>query len=594
MIQNVLLVEIRKALEALGLKAETEIKLEHSVDPQFGDYSTNIALILDKKTSEGPKILAAQIKEKILAGQPKEIKEIQIAGPGFLNFYLTDEFFISALKEIISTPDNFGQTGVLAGRKVMVEYTDPNPFKEFHIGHLMSNIIGESLGQIIEANGAETKRACYQGDVGLHVAKALWGMFKLEGELPKEKVPLTDKIKFLGRAYALGAAEYEEGTEDAKQGIIIINKKIYKRSDSKLNELYDLGREWSLEYFETIYKRLGTNHNEKENKAFDFYFFESETGPAGQKLVEEGLAKEVFEKSDGAVIFHGEKHDSSLHTRVFLNAEGLPTYEAKDLGLAKIKANRYPADSYYTVTGNEIKDYFRVVMTALKQLEPDLASKIKHVPHGMLRLPSGKMSSRTGQVITAESLITDVKAKVFEKINERDLTKEEKEEIAEKVAVGAIKYSILKQSIGKDIIFDFDKSLSFEGDSGPYLQYAYTRALSVLKKAEINLKIPRDEVSGEAQRSNLERLHKGSTSIGALEKLLYQLPEVVERSYQELAPQNLVSYLIEVAGAYNSFYANNKIIGSEEEAYRLMLTMATTIVLKNGLTLLGVPVLEKM
>jgi arginyl-tRNA synthetase len=578
MINKWLIEEILGAIRSLGLEVEEgEIRLEHPTDRTLGDFSTNVAMVMAKKAGSNPKDLAEQIKAQILKVKDENIKKIEVAGPGFINFYLAPEFFAKSLEEILNNNETFGHTNILEGQKVMVEFTDPNPFKEFHIGHLMSNTIGEAIARLIAGNGAEVKRACYQGDVGLHVAKTLWGMFKMENELPKEEATLTEKLKFLGQAYALGANEYETGSENAKEGITIINKKIYKKSDPKLNEFYSLGREWSLTYFETIYVKLGTK--------FDYYFFESETAELGQKLVEDGLAKNIFEKSDSAVVFRGENFDLHLHTRVFLNAEGLPTYEAKELGLAKIKASKYPADSSISVTGNEINDYFKVVLRAMQELLPDLASKIKHLSHGMLRLPTGKMSSRTGQVITAESLIEDVKVKVLEKIKERELADDEKNEIAEKVAVGAIKYSILKQGIGKDIIFDFDKSLSFEGDSGLYLQYAYTRALSVLKKAE-EKNVP------ETKFQNSRNLVSGS--IEPLEHLLYQFPEITERAYHELAPQYLVSYLIEVAGAFNSFYAQNQIIGSDAENYRLVLTKATSIVLKNGLNLLGIPVLEKM
>lgn len=545
-------------------------------EPTFGDYSSNVAMVLAKSTGQSPKDLALAIKNKILEQANPDIKDIQVAGPGFINFYFADEFLAVSLKEINSSQEIFGQTGALAGQKVMIEFTDPNPFKEFHIGHLMSNTVGEAISRLIEENGAETKRACYQGDVGMHVAMTLWGMLKLEAELPKEEALISEKIKFLGRAYAFGATEYKEGSENAKDGIAIINKKIYKGSDPKLKELYDLGLKWSLDYFETIYARLGTK--------FEYYFFESETAEIGQKMVEEGLAKNIFEKSEGAVVFHGEKFDPHLHTRVFLNAEGLPTYEAKELGLAKLKAGKHPADIYISVTGNEINDYFKVVLRAMQELMPDLALKIKHLSHGMLRLPDGKMSSRTGDVITAESLIADVKEKVLEKIKERDLSEEEKNNIADKVAVGAIKYSILKQAIGKDIIFDFEKSLSFEGDSGPYLQYTYARALSVLKKA--------DKSDGaEKPEDELRALPASARTLNAL---LCRLPEVTEDAYRELAPQHIVSYLIEVASAFNSFYAQNQIIGSDHEAYFLALTRATSIVLKNGLNLLAIPVLEKM
>lgn len=563
---------IKKTLQELNYP-EIEVKLEHP-ELSFGDYSTNVALVLAKKIGDEPEQIAQAIRENLLSqADPNMIADIKIAGPGFINFYLTTDFFARSLEALIAEPENFGQNQILAGKKILIEYTDPNPFKEFHIGHLMSNTIGEALSRAISYSGAELKRACYQGDLGLHVAMTLWGMLKLEGEMPGPEADLSTKVKFLGRAYAFGSSEYREGSENAKEGIVIINKKLYKKSDSKLNELYDLGRKWSLDYFETIYQRLGTK--------FDYYFFESETGEIGQKIVEEGLANNVFEKSEGAIVFRGENFDPKLHTRVFLNAEGLPTYEAKELGLAKLKAARYLADTFISITGNEINDYFKVIQQALHEIDPDLSTRILHLSHGMLRLPEGKMSSRTGKVITAELLIDEVKEMVRTKIKDRELSAEERQSITEAVAIGAIKYSILKQSIGKDIIFDIEKSLSFEGDSGPYLQYTYTRARSVLLKA------------GE-RGSDFRIMRDNNLPLSDLERLLYRLPEIVESTYLDLAPQKMATYLIEVAGTFNSFYAQNQIIGGEYEDYFLALTQATTIVLKRGLDLLAIPVLEKM
>ena len=319
-------------------------------------------------------------------------------------------------------------------------------------------------------------------------------------------------------------------------------------------------------------KKLGTK--------FDEYFFESEASPIGKKLVEENTGK-IFEESDGAIIFKGEKY--GLHTRVFINSEGLPTYEAKDLALAKIKSERFDYDKSIVITASEQKEYYKVVLEAMKQISPEFAEKTKHITHGMMRLPSGKMSSRTGDVVTGESLIDEVKCRVLEKMKDSDI--KEKEDIAEQIAVGAVKYSILKQSAGKDIIFDMDKSLSFEGDSGPYLQYSHTRANAVLEKAK-------EEKIKTSFKTGLKTSFLETTE---LEKLLYRFPEVVERANKEYEPHYITTYLTELAGAFNSFYAKERIVEESDTApYKVALTSAFQTTIKNGLWLLGIKAPDRM
>jgi len=548
MIREELKKAIKEAISVLGFEIE-DIHLEHPADLSYGDYSTNVAMVLGKVNSRNPKELAQEIADKI--SENKSIEKVEVAGAGFINFYLSQEFFTESIKEILKEKDKWGSNGSLKKQKIIVEYTDPNPFKEFHIGHLMSNAVGESISRLVEFSGARVVRANYQGDVGLHVAKAIFG---------KQKNP---EMPF-GDAYAYGSQNYEDNKDEIKE----INKKVYEKSDESINKLYDEGRKVSLEHFEEIYKKLGTK--------FDEYFFESETGPKGYKLVEENIGK-IFEESDGAVIFKGE--DVGLHTRVFLNSEGLPTYEAKDLALAQVKSERFDYDKSVVVTASEQKEYYKVVLEAMKKISPELASKTKHITHGMMRLPSGKMSSRTGDVITGESLIDEVQARVFNKMN--DLSIENKAQISEQIAIGAIKYSILKQSAGKDIIFDMDKSLSFEGDSGPYLQYSHTRASAVLEKAK----------KGKIKTSFKTNL----TETIELEKLLYRFRDVVERANMEYEPHYVTTYLTELASAFNSFYAKEKIVDDSNTApYKVALTEAFKITMKNGLWLLGIKTPERM
>ncbi len=502
----------------------------------FGDYAVFI-----KGDTEA---IAAKIKAQMT--NVKEIDHIEIKG-NYINFFLSREFLQEELERITASKD-FGLGDSLKGKKIMVEYTDPNPFKQFHIGHLMSNAIGESIARLYEVNGAKVIRVNYQGDVGLHVAKAVWGL---------------QQGKQLWEAYAYGNQRYDDDRYDQDSHTIeeidAINKKLYDRSDPEINKRYDEGRKVSLEYFEKQYERLGTK--------FVHYFFESEMGPKGHEIVRQH--PEVFEKSDGAVVFKGEEY--GLHTRVFVNSAGLPTYEAKELGLNQEKFKLYNPDISIIVTGNEIVAYFNVLLKVTALVLPDVASKTRHIPHGMMRLKSGKMSSRTGEVITADELIEQVKEKVGGK---------------EEVAIGAIKYSILKQSIGHDIIFDFDKSLSVQGDSGVYLQYTFARLQSILSKSDS------EDTKG---KTNFEELIEKEEL--DLIKHLIEFPDAVEEASSQLAPHRVALFLYELANKTNCFYEQIHILTDENiprKSARLLLIKIVADILKRGLSLLGIEVLNKI
>jgi arginyl-tRNA synthetase len=557
------------ALKDLEIEASNFV-VEHPENFDNGDYSTNVAMFCAKKLSTNPKELAEKIVAKILENKGRHfIENVEVAGAGFINFYLAQEFFIDNIKEILKQKEDFGKNDLLKGKKVMVEYTQPNPFKPFHIGHLMSNAIGESVSRIVEYSGAKIIRANYQGDVGPHAAKAIYGLLKFG--MPDEYKSVSGKAQFIGDAYVKGSLMYDSD-EEAKKKIDELNKKVYDRSDKKINEIYDWGRSITLEAFEEIYEMLGTK--------FDKYYFESAMAPIGEKIVRENIGK-VFEESDGAIIFHGEKHDEKLHTRVFINSKNLPTYETKEIGLTITKFEDENPDISIVTTAVEQEQYMKVVQKAISLMHPDLENRMKHITHGMMRLASGKMSSRKGNVITGESLIQDSVDVVLEKIKDRELTQNEIYDISRKVGVSALKYSILRSSIGSDIIYDFEKSISFEGDSGPYLQYTTVRANSILNKIK---------------DFDLEKKKEIPEEIINLEKFLYQFPEVVERSYKEFAPHHIATYLTELASSFNTFYGNTKILDEENRfaKYHLELVESFSQIMKNGLWLLGIEVPEKM
>ena len=538
---------IENALAGKGAEGVT-FAVEWPGDMSHGDYAVNAALAAAKQLGVSPRELAEELATGLREDLGDDAALVEVAGPGFINVTLSREYLARALA---SVTDTWGTGTTHAGQRIIVEYSNPNPFKEMHIGHLMSTVVGESFSRLIENQGATVIRDSYGGDVGPHIAKALWA-------LRRDGVTEPANASEIGNAYAQGATAYEK-SEEVKAEIDILNQELYKGEDTELLALWQRGREVCLSAFREVYEVLGTK--------FDYYFFESETAPIGMDVVKSGLAKGIFEESEGAVIYRGEK--KGLHTLVFITSRGTPTYETKDVGLAFLKEERVHSDRSFIVTAAEQVGHFQVFLAALEEIAPLLAKKTEHIPHGFLRLTSGKMSSREGTVVTAASLINDVIEKAKEK-NDDPL-------IAEQVAVGALKYMILRQAPGSDIIFDFERSLSLEGDSGPYLQYALVRAKSVIAQSEETPSV--DDAPSQAY---------------LLERMLTRFPRVAERAEEEKAPQHIATYLTQLAGEWNAFYANERIRGGEHEAYKLKIAEVFVRTMERGLWLLGIPAPERM
>lgn len=560
---------IYETLSAIcGKKGVTStFTLDQPEEASHGDYATNIAFPLSKHLGKSPKETAGLLLDDLRGELSETVEKMEVAGPGFINFFLkddirTDEAELYAVSDLVKE----GTKG-----KVIVEYTDPNPFKLFHIGHLVPNAIGESIARLYEAEGYEVSRVCYQGDVGMHVAKTLYAIRSDFAQEPHADATLREKVAYLGSAYAHGNDAYEHD-DTKKQEIADLNKMIFSRSDSAVNELYDLGKTWSLDYFETIYAKLGTK--------FDHYIYESEVGDDGVRIVRENLGK-VFVESDGAVVFKGE--DVGLHTRVFINSMGLPTYEAKELGNTYKKDALVPgAVQSVVVTAKEIDDYFRVIQEVLKQIDQPLADRLLHVSHGILRLPEGKMSSRKGNIIPAEELIDMVSERIKDRLEDMKVEGEDKVKLVDDIAVAAIKFSILKSAPGKDMVFDFEKSLSFEGDSGPYLQYTHARLCALLSKAE-------------AAGIDIES-YSIETPERELEQAIIGYANVLDKAYTTLGPHHLVQYLLSLARAFNTVYGRQQIVGDDKErsAYYVMLATATKKIVAHGLHTLGIVAPERM
>ncbi|CAN5680497.1 arginine--tRNA ligase [soil metagenome] len=545
---------VQKELAKLGADS-VSFAVEWPADMAHGDYAVNAAMAASKALGKSPRDIAEALLPAIVEGLGEDAASVEIAGPGFINITLSGRAVSARLAS--AREESWGRNLDQDAKRVMVEYTDPNPFKEMHIGHLMSNVVGESVARLTEYAGAHVMRANFQGDVGPHVAKALWA-------LRKKGITDPESAKEIGDAYAHGSHSYDESPE-AKSEIDLINTALYEGEDRELMELWRKGRDVSLSAFEDLYRILGTK--------FEYYFFESETAAEGTRIVREHVGT-VFTESDGAIIYEGEK--KGLHTLVFITSRGTPTYEAKDIGLAFAKEEVWPSDTSIILTAAEQIGHFKVMLAALEDIAPTLAHKTVHVPHGFLRLSTGKMSSRDGNVVTAVSLLHDVVVTT--------LTRNEDPIVAGEVALGAIKYSILKQSAGSDIIFDFDKSLSLEGDSGPYLQYALVRARSIVERA------------GQEGQTKCDTIDEGASAATpyVLSRLITRFPEVIRKAQTLRAPHVVVQYLTQLASEWNSFYANERIIGEADEAYKLGIANAFIQTMENGLWVLGIPAPERM
>lgn len=564
MVKQRILEDLRKTTGDLGYQV-SDIVLSISKNPQFGDYTTNIALQLAKQksqlTKQTPQDIANQIIDRVQGtdGSGEYLEKIEVAGAGFINFFVSDKYLIKNLK----TAGDLSKDKTKG--KILVEYGHTNPLKEIHIGHLRTFILGESIARILESLGHQVFRANYQGDIGVHIAKAIWGVEKMG--LPTKELNLEEKAEFLGKCYAEGNTAYETDPT-FKSGIDRINAQLYQKQP-QVKKIYELTRSWSLEYFEPIYQVLGIK--------YDRCFFESEVFEEGKKIVLENIGK-VFEENEGAVIFPGRKYD--LQTRVFITSADHPTYEGKEMGLAKLEYETFNYNNSLHVVASEQEGYFQVIIKAIDLVFPHLKGKKQHLSYGMVDIKEGKMSSRTGNVITVDDLISIVSEKVREVMKKNRLNIDQA--VVKKVALGAIKFSYLKYSPRPNIVFDLDQSVSLEGDSGPYIQYTYARIHSVLNKANKKL----DEV-------NFENIILDRQESSLLRQLIY-FPEVVQEAAAVYHPNLIANYLLQLSRLFNLFYQENRIIGSEKEDFRLYLSFKVGEVLEKGLNLLGIEAPERM
>jgi len=584
---------------------EAEINLVEAPKDTGADFATNIAMNLAKNLKRNPMQIAEEVREKTLeldVADEREISEIEIAKPGFINIKLSDDFYKLELEKYQKNfLENISQNEYLE-KTVICEFSDPNPFKILHVGHLYTSMVGDAISRIVEFAGGNVVRANFGGDVGLHVAKNMYALLQHKDEI-NDLMTTTEKAELLSKTYVEGATVYEED-EVAKEKIVEINKKIYRIAEAgdsivaeleglierdasratldelELAKVYFWGRKASYQYFKDFYKKIGVK--------FDRYYPESTVAAKGLEMVTKGLGDGVYEESDGAIVFKGEKY--GLHTRVFINKNGLPTYEAKDVGLIFTKWEDYHFDKSIIITGNDIIDYMKVVLKSVEQYAPELSKRTLHLTHGQVKLPGReKMSSRKGNFLKAVDVIELIREELIKVQEELSQNKGEPnpEEVDLRILLGAIRYAFLKYKVGGDIVFDVKESVSMTGNSGPYLQYSAVRAQKVLGKI-LESQVEKTNKKVEQKEWTLVVVEKN------LIKKIMQYKNVLGEVVGELSPSKLCTYLYEIAQDFSRFYENVQVVGSEYEVERGAIVLAYLKVLTHGLSILGIEIPEKM
>ncbi len=563
--------EIGNALSYLGLKKEPKEILDTLTCPpslEFGDYSFP-CFSLAKELKENP----IKISEKILKIVQKNpaksgiIKKIEIKG-AYLNFYINRKDYVEEILEnILEEGLEYGKEPKKNNR-IVIEFPAPNTNKPLHLGHVRNMTIGESMSRILEYTGNTIIRVNMNNDRGVHICKSMlayekWG---------KNKSPDKKSDHFVGDFYVLFNEKFKQdpSLDDAVKEML----KKWEAGDPKTRALWKKMNKWALEGFRETYKIYGITHDKE--------YFESDYYMKGKELVEEGLKKGIFQKrKDGAVII--DLKDKGLDEKVVLRADGTSVYITQDLYLAKLKDKDFNVNGSIYVVGNEQKYHFQVLFEIFKKMGLSFADSSHHLAYGMVELPEGKMKSREGTVVDADDLLLELKNLVKEQMIEHGnkLTEEELEEKSLKIALGSIKYSLLKTDIFGNMIFDPKKSIEFEGNTGTYLQYSYARANSILRKAP-NI---------EAKLNILE--DPNIKEVGLVKKL-ESFQKVVGKSAKTLNPSILAHYSYDLARLFNEYYHAYKIIGSDQESFRLNLIKAFKIVFKNSINLLGIDELNTM
>ena len=571
------------------------------------DFEGNLTLVtfpLLKTSHKKPEDTAQDIGE-YLKKNCKAVADFNVV-KGFLNLVIAQAAWTGLLNDI-NADEKFGEKPVTEESPlVMIEYSSPNTNKPLHLGHVRNNLLGWSLAQIMEANGNKVIKTNIVNDRGIHICKSMLAWLKWGNGITPEKAGkkgdhligdfyvLFDKhfkeeCQQLQKQYEEAGMTADKAKEKAEQEAPLIKEAHdmlvkWENNDPEIRGLWEMMNNWVYAGFDETYKALGVG--------FDKIYYESNTYLVGKKKVEEGLAKGLFIRKDDNSVW-ADLTDEGLDQKLLLRKDGTSVYMTQDIGTAEMRFNDFPIDKMIYVVGNEQNYHFQVLSILLDRLGFKWGKDLVHFSYGMVELPNGKMKSREGTVVDADDLVASmiVNAKTLseDKVNKLEgITEEEKDEIARIVGLGALKYFILKVDARKNMLFNPEESIDFNGNTGPFIQYTYARIRSILRKAEAqNITLP-TSLSDDAPLNEKEK---------ALIQKLNDFSVAVAQAGVDYSPSGIANYCYELTKEFNQFYHDYSILNADTEAERitrLMIAKNVAKVIKNGMALLGIEVPERM
>ena len=586
----------RTAIEELyGGEVKAEMVQLQETRAEFEGQLTLVVFPFLKMSRKRPEETAQEIGERLLGKIPDVVSRFNVI-KGFLNLSINPQQWIGLLEQIWQDP-TFGFVPVTeTSPLVMIEYSSPNTNKPLHLGHVRNNLLGWALAQVMQANGNRVVKTNIVNDRGIHICKSMLAWLKWgQGETPETSGKKGDHL--IGDYYVAFDKHYREEVknlveqgmdeETAKQEAPLIKEAHemlvkWEKNDPEVRALWRKMNEWVYAGFDETYKALGVS--------FDKIYYESETYLEGKEKVEEGLQKGLFyRREDGSV--WADLRPEGLDEKLLLRADGTSVYMTQDIGTAKLRFQDYPIDKMIYVVGNEQNYHFQVLSILLDKLGFKWGKDLVHFSYGMVELPNGKMKSREGTVVDADDLIAtmvaDARQMSADKVNKlENITENEAQEIARVVGMGALKYFILKVDARKNMLFNPEESIDFNGNTGPFIQYTYARIRSILRKADEQGIVPQKLTTCELSDKEI-----------SLVQHLQGFAAAVRQAGQDYNPSCIANYCYELVKEYNQFYHDFSVLREEDEAkraFRLALSAAVSQVVRNGMGLLGIEVPERM